>query len=49
VVFDIACGFFEIKGFEMKADGDALVEGFVGSEAELVSEVRLAEEDERDQ
>ena len=42
VVFDIACGFFEVEGLEMEADGDALVEGFVGGEAELVSEVRLA-------
>jgi hypothetical protein len=49
VVFSIACGFFQVKGFEVKTDGDALVEGFVRRETELVGQVRLAEEDEGDQ
>jgi len=49
VVFGIACGFFQVKGFEVEADGDALVESFVGCEAELVGQVRLAKEDEGDQ
>jgi hypothetical protein len=49
VVFGIACGFLQVKGFEVEADGDALVEGFVGSETELVGQVRLTEEDEGDQ
>ena len=30
----------------MVADGDALVEGFIGRKTELVSQVRLAEKDE---
>ena len=46
VVLDVASGFFQVEGFEVIADGDALVEGFVGGEAKLVGEVRLAEEDE---
>lgn len=49
MVFDVAGGFLQVKGFEVKADGNTLVEGFVRSETELVSEVRLTEEDERDQ
>jgi hypothetical protein len=48
-VFDVGCGFFQVKRFEVEADGDALVEGFVRGEAELVSQVGLAEEDEGDQ
>jgi len=39
MVFDVACGFFQVKGFEVEADGDALVESFVGSKAELVGNV----------
>jgi hypothetical protein len=46
VVLDVASGFFEIEGREVIADGDTLIESLEGSEAELVSEVRLAEEDE---
>ena len=38
VMFDVACGLFEVQGFEVEADGDALVEGLEGCEAELVSE-----------
>jgi hypothetical protein len=49
VVFGITCGFLQVKGFEVEADGDALVEGFVGSETELVGQVRLTEQDEGDQ
>jgi len=36
VVLDVPGGLFEVEGSELVADGDALVEGFVGSEAELV-------------
>ena len=43
VVLDVAGGFFQVKGLEVKADGDALVERFVRGKTELVSEVRLAE------
>jgi hypothetical protein len=46
VVFDIAGCFLQVEGFEMVADGDALVEGFIGSKTKLVSQVRLAEKDE---
>jgi hypothetical protein len=46
VMFDVARGFFEVEGGEVVADGNALVESFIGGEAELEGEVRLAEEDE---
>ena len=46
MVFDVACSFLQVKGFEVETDGDALVEGFVRSETELVSQVGLCEEDE---
>ena len=36
VVLDVPGGLFEVKESEVVADGDALVEGFAGSEAELV-------------
>jgi len=36
VVLNVPGGLFEVKGSEVVADGDALVEGFVGSKAELV-------------
>ena len=49
MVLDVACGLFEVEGFEVEADGDALVEGLVGSEAELVGQVGLTEEDEGDE
>jgi hypothetical protein len=49
MVLDVGGGFLQVKGFEVKADGDALVEGFVGSETELVGQVGLAKEDEGDQ
>jgi hypothetical protein len=45
MVFDVACGFFQVKGFEVETDGDALVESFVRRETELVSQVGLAEKD----
>ena len=46
MVFDISCGLFQVEGSKMVADGDALVEGFIGSKTKLVSQVRLAEKDE---
>jgi hypothetical protein len=49
VVLDVPGGLFEVKGSEMVADGDALVESFIGRKAELVSQVGLAEKDEGDQ
>ena len=49
VVLDVPGGLFEVKGSEVVADGDALVEGFVGSKAELVGQVGLTEKDEGDQ
>jgi hypothetical protein len=48
VMLDVACGFLQVEGFEVKADGNALVEGLVGGEAEPVREVRLSQEDEGD-
>jgi hypothetical protein len=49
VVLDVGGGLLEVKGFEVVADGDALAESLVGGEAELVGQVRLAEEDEGEQ
>jgi hypothetical protein len=46
MVLDVASGLFEVKGFEVEADGNALVEGFVRGKTELVSQVRLAEKDQ---
>jgi hypothetical protein len=49
MVFDVGGSLLEVEGFEVVTDGDALVEGFVRRETELVGQVRLAEEDEGDQ
>ena len=49
VVLDVTGGFLEVEGAEMVADGDALVESLVGSEAQLVGQVGLTEEDEGEQ
>jgi hypothetical protein len=49
VVLDVASGFFEVEGAEVVADGDALVKGLVGGEAQLVGQVRLTEENEGDE
>jgi hypothetical protein len=46
VVFDVGGSLLEVEGVEVKADGDALVEGFEGSESQLVRQVGLAEKDE---
>ena len=46
VVFDVSGGFLEVEGGEMIADGDALMKGVVGGEAEFVSQVRLTEQDQ---
>jgi hypothetical protein len=49
MVFDVGGGLFEVEGFKMVANGDTLIEGFVGGETELEGQVRLAEEDEGEQ
>ena len=49
MVFDVTGGLFEVEGVEMVTDGDALVESLIGSEAQLVGQVRLAEQDEGEQ
>lgn len=46
VVLDVTGGLLEVEGAEMVTDGDTLVEGLVGSEAQLVGQVGLAEQDE---
>jgi len=46
VVLDVTGGLLEVKGAEMVTDGDALVESLVGSEAQLVDQVGLTEQDE---
>jgi hypothetical protein len=49
VVLDVPSSLFEVKGSEMVANGDALVEGLVGRKAELVGQVGLTEKDKGDQ
>jgi hypothetical protein len=49
VVLDVGGGLLEVEGVEVVADGDALVEGLEGGEAEFVGQLRLAEEDEGEQ
>jgi hypothetical protein len=36
MMLDVIGGLLEVEGFEVKTDGDALMEGPIGSEAELV-------------
>jgi hypothetical protein len=45
-MLDVTGGLFQVEGFEVIADGDALMEGLVGGEAEFVSQVRLAKQNE---
>ena len=49
VVLDVPGGLFEVKGSEVETDGNALVESLIRSETELVSEVGLTEQDQRDE
>ena len=49
VMLDVARRLLQIEGFEVEADGDALVEGLVGGEAEFVGQVRLTEQDQGDE
>ena len=49
MVLDVTGGLFEVKGAEMVTNSDALVESLVGGEAQLVGQVGLTEEDEREQ
>jgi hypothetical protein len=46
MMLDIGGGFFEIEGPEVITDGQALVEGAVGSKAQLVGQVGLTEQDQ---
>ena len=45
-MFDVPGSLFEVERAEVIADSDALVKRFVGSKAEFVGQVRLAEENE---
>ena len=49
MVFDVASSLFEVERGEMEADSDALVERLERRETELVSEIRLTKENERDE
>jgi hypothetical protein len=46
LMFDVSGGFGQVEGREGVADGDALVEGLIGSKAEFGGEIGLANEDE---
>jgi hypothetical protein len=48
-MFDVPSSLLQVEGRDLVADSDALVEGLVGSEAELVGQVRLTEQDEGDE
>jgi hypothetical protein len=48
-MFDISGGLFKVERGERVADGEALIEGLVGGEAEFSGEVRLADEDESEE
>lgn len=43
VVLDVGDSLLEVKGTEVVANGDALMEGLVGGEAEEMGQVRLTE------
>ena len=49
VMLDVTGGLFEVERAEVITDSDTLVESLVGSEAQLVGQVRLAEKNEREQ
>jgi len=49
MMLDVGGSLLEVEGFEVVADGDALVEGLEGGKAKLVGQVRLAEKDEGEQ
>jgi len=49
MMFDVSEGLLEVKGAEVVADGDALVEGLVRGEAEELGQVRLAEQNQGEQ
>ena len=49
LMFDVGDGLLKVKGAEMVTDGDPLMEGLVGSEAEELSQVGLAEQDQSEQ
>ena len=46
LMFDVSGSFGQVEGREGIADGDALVEGLVGSEAEFCGQIGLADQDE---
>ncbi len=49
VMLDVGNGLLEVKGTEVVADGNPLVEGLIGSEAEELSQVRLTEQNQGQQ
>ena len=49
VVLDVASGLLQVEGFEVKTDGDALMEGLVGGKTEFVGQVGLTKKDEGDE
>lgn len=49
MMLDRGEGLLEVKGAEVIADGDALVEGLVRGEAEELSQIRLTEQDQGEQ
>ena len=49
VMFNISGGFFEVKGRQGVAEGKALIEGLVGSEAQFSVQIGLTDEDESEE
>jgi hypothetical protein len=48
MMLDVSSGLLQVERGKLVADSDALVEGFVGGETELVAEIGLAKEHQRD-
>ena len=46
LMFDVGDGLLEVKGAEVVTDGDPLMEGLIGGEAEELGQVGLAEQDQ---
>jgi hypothetical protein len=44
MMLDVPSGLLQVERRKLVADGDALKEGFVGGELELVDEIRLTKE-----
>ena len=49
MVLDVGDGLLEVKGAELVTDGDPLMEGLIGGEAEELGQVGLTKQDQGEQ